>query len=237
MPKLTFAAVRKYAAQSKRREIPDAMAPGLRLVIQPKPSGAKSWALRFRRPDGRPAKLTLGPVDLAGTETSDEPVLGGALTLRQARQLANQIDRKRAQGLDVIEEHKAGRLRQRATAQDRAANTFSAVTREFFADYRTKYKQRPRCWRADALAIGLRYPVGADPATTEPEAIKGGLAANWDAKPVAEIDGNDGARCRQRGTQARRPRTRPSQRRHQRNARTPDACRAVRPVQVVGSAT
>ena len=191
MPKLTVAAVRKYAAQSKRREIPDAMAPGLHLVIQPKPSGAKSWALRFRRPDGRPAKLTLGPIDQAGTETSDEPVLGGALTLRQARQLANQIDRKRAQGLDVIEEHKAARLRQRATAQDRAANTFGAVTREFFADYRTKHKQRPRCWRADALALGLRYPVGADPATTEPEAIQGGLAANWDAKPVAGIDGND----------------------------------------------
>jgi len=33
VPKLTVAAVRKYTAQSKRREIPDAMAPGLHLVI------------------------------------------------------------------------------------------------------------------------------------------------------------------------------------------------------------
>jgi integrase len=191
MPKLTVAAVRKYTAQLKRREIPDAMAPGLHLVIQPKPSGTRSWALRFRRPDGRPAKLTLGRVDLSDKESSDDPVIGGALTLRQARELANQFDRKRAQGLDVIEEHKAARMRQRVAAQDRAASTFGACAREFFADYRTKHKQRPRCWRADALALGLRYPLGADPATAEPEVIKGGLAANWGTKPVAEIDGND----------------------------------------------
>lgn len=191
MPVLTVPSVEKYRAKAHRREISDARAPGLYLVIQPKPSGAKSWALRFRRPDGRPAKLTLGPVDLGDKETSDEPVIGGALTLRAARQLANKIDRDRARGVDVVEERKAARLRQRAAAQDRAANTFGACTREFFAEYRSKHKQRPRCWRADALALGLRYPLGSDPATTEPEAIKGGLAANWDAKPVAEIDAND----------------------------------------------
>jgi integrase len=190
MPKLTVAAVRKYSAKSKRREIPD-VTPGLHLVIQPKPSGARSWALRFRRPDGRPAKLTLGPVDISEKEASDEPVIGGALTLAQARQLAAEIGRKRARGVDVIEEHKAARLRQRTAAEDRAANTFGACAREFFIEYKTKHKTRPRCWRADALALGLKYPLGADPATVEPEAIKGGLAATWDAKPVAEIDGKD----------------------------------------------
>jgi hypothetical protein len=66
----------------------------LHLVIQPRPSGTKSWALRFRRPNGRSGKLTLGRVDLSGKETSDDPVMGGALTLGQARVLANQIDRK-----------------------------------------------------------------------------------------------------------------------------------------------
>jgi integrase len=191
VPKLTVAAVRKYTAKSKRREIPDAMAPGLHLVIQPRPSGTRSWALRFRRPDGRPAKLTLGRVDLSDKEASGDPMIGGALTLRQARELANQIDRKRAQGLDVIEELQAKRRRQQIAARDRAANTFGTCAREFFAEYRTKHKQRPRCWRADALALGLRYPLGANPATIEPEVIRGGLAANWDTKPVAEIDGND----------------------------------------------
>ena len=41
----------------RRREVADAALPGLYLVIQP--SGAKSWALRYRF-GGKPAKLTLG---------------------------------------------------------------------------------------------------------------------------------------------------------------------------------
>ena len=60
--------------------------------------------MRFRRPGGRTAKLTLGPVDLSNKEASDEPVVGGPLTLRQARQLAVKIDRERARGIDVVEE-------------------------------------------------------------------------------------------------------------------------------------
>ena len=43
----------------KRIEKPDAALPGLYLVIQP--SGARSWALRYRK-EGTPAKLTIGPV-------------------------------------------------------------------------------------------------------------------------------------------------------------------------------
>jgi hypothetical protein len=46
----------------------------------------------LRRPDGRTAKLTLGRVDLPDVETSDDPVQGAALTLGQARELAEQID-------------------------------------------------------------------------------------------------------------------------------------------------
>jgi integrase len=41
----------------KRREVADAALPGLYLVVQP--SGAKSWALRYRFA-GKPSKLTLG---------------------------------------------------------------------------------------------------------------------------------------------------------------------------------
>jgi hypothetical protein len=133
-------------------------------VIQPKVSRTKSWALRFRRPDGRSAKLTLGPVDFSDRETKDEPVIGGALTLRAARQLANKIDRQRAMGLDVIEEHKAARSRQRAAAAERAANTFGSCAREFFAAYKTRRQTRPRRWRDAASVLGLRYPPGSDPA-------------------------------------------------------------------------
>ena len=50
--------------------------------------------MRFRRPDGKSAKLTLGRVDLQLTDKKEEkPVLGepahgGALTLGAARQFA-----------------------------------------------------------------------------------------------------------------------------------------------------
>jgi integrase len=191
MPVLTDASVKKYTAQAKRREIPDARATGLYLVIQPKPSGAKSWTLRFRRPNGRPAKMTLGSIDLSDHETKDDPVIGAPLTLGQARVLAAEIERKRKRGTDVIEEHKAAEARKSTAAADRAANSFDACVREFFIDYRTKRKARQRRWRDTASLLGLRYKPGSDPTTAEPELIKGGLVSIWGDKPVASIDGHD----------------------------------------------
>jgi integrase len=188
---LTVAAVRKYTPHDKRRrEIPDAH--GLRLVIQPKPSGSKSWALRFRRPDGKPAKLTLGTVDLSDNEPLDDPVLGAPLTLGQARQLAAKIDRDRKRNVDVIAEYKASKSRQRVEAKDRAENTFGAAVREFLRDHKTKWHARPRRWRGEAALLGLRWPPGCtDPASAEPMVIKGGLSDTWHDKPLASIDGHD----------------------------------------------
>jgi Arm DNA-binding domain len=54
---LTAAAVEKIKPKAARQEIPDARMQGLYLVVQP--SGAKSWAVRYRL-NGRPAKFTLG---------------------------------------------------------------------------------------------------------------------------------------------------------------------------------
>src|SRR5262249_50941050 len=191
MPTLTAAAVLKYAPQAKRRQIPDSKAPGLFLIVQPKPTGTKSWAVRFRRPDGRTAKLTLGKVDLSDIETADAPTLGGALTLRQARELANQIDRKRARGIDVIEEHKAEKSRQRAAAEEQKASSFGLAVREFFADHTTKWGTRPRRWRGDARLLGLAWDKGADPAKAKPEVIAGSLADTWAERDVRAIDAHD----------------------------------------------
>jgi integrase len=189
MPKLTVPGVAKYKPEADRREIRDTQAPGLYLIIQP--SGAKSWALRFRRPNRKPGKLTLGTVDLSD-ESDDAPVIGGALTLGQARQLAAQIDRKRAKGVDVIEDQKAERRRKKAAATDRATNTFGNCLREFVAEYKTRKRQtRPRRWRDDAALLGLRYALGADPADAEPGVIEGSLADTWRDKPIADIDGHD----------------------------------------------
>lgn len=192
MPVLTVPTIRKYRPQAKRREIADSRARGLCLIIQP--SGRMSWAICLRRPDGRSAKLTLGSVDLADKETSDEPVPGAALTLGQARELAAQIDRKRQRGIDVVAEHKAEELRKQTADADRAANSFGACVREFFIDHKTSPKRgakRPRRWREDAATLGLRYPLGSDPAVVVPEIIPAGLAETWADKPVTQIDGHD----------------------------------------------
>jgi integrase len=188
MPVLTAVSVAAARPHKARREIPDAKATGLFLVIQP--SGSKSWAVRLRRPDGKTAKLTLGRVNLTDEETTDKPEHGGTLTLRQARLLATKIDNERASGKDVVAERKEDKLRKRTAAADRAANTFAAAVREFFIDYQTrKWQARPRNWRNDAATLGLRYRIGSDPATVEPETIKGGLAEAWADKPIADIDG------------------------------------------------
>jgi hypothetical protein len=63
---LTAAAAQRLRPGKVRREIRDGGCPGLYLIIQS--GGHRSWALRFRRPGGKPAKLTLGPADLTGQE-------------------------------------------------------------------------------------------------------------------------------------------------------------------------
>ena len=132
------------------------------------------------------AKLTLGPVDFSDRETKDEPVIGSALTLRAARQLANKIDRQRAMGLDVIEEHKAARSRQRAAAADRAANTFGSCAREFFAAYKTRRRAgaTPRpCWGCDIRRAPTR------------RARKLGIGVSCCAAESSACDGRDAIRA------------------------------------------
>ncbi|MCJ2043062.1 site-specific integrase [Methylobacterium sp. J-078] len=59
---LTVQSVERYKPDpEKRLEIPDATLPGFYLVVQP--SGAKSWAVRYRV-NGRPRKYTIGPYPL-----------------------------------------------------------------------------------------------------------------------------------------------------------------------------
>jgi hypothetical protein len=55
--RLTPVAVERMRPTTKRREVSDNVASGLYLIVQP--SGAKSWAVRYRF-DRRPCKLTLG---------------------------------------------------------------------------------------------------------------------------------------------------------------------------------
>lgn len=80
---LTAPAVEKIKPGDRRQEIPDAALTGLYLVVQP--SGAKSFAIRYRH-DGKPRKMTLGPY----------PKLG----LAAAREKAREALRAVSEGID-----------------------------------------------------------------------------------------------------------------------------------------
>jgi Arm DNA-binding domain len=136
---LTAAAVKNHLPGRARREIPDGGCPGLRLVIQP--SGRRSWAMRFRRPDGKTAKLTLGPVDLSGQEAEGEPVVGAPLTLASARRLAAEVHRERARGRDVVSDFAAARRCKQAERETRSTASFGWAAIAFIeghADGRSK---------------------------------------------------------------------------------------------------
>jgi integrase len=63
---LTALAVERAKPGPARREIPDGLLRGLYLIVQP--TGAKSWAVRYRYRSAFPRKLTIGPwpaIDLA----------------------------------------------------------------------------------------------------------------------------------------------------------------------------
>jgi len=114
---LTAAGIARYKPSKQRREIRDSAATGLYLILQE--SGQRSFALRFRKPNGKPAKLTLGPVDISGVEPATAPSLdslGAPLTLAGARQLAAEIHRQRAMGRDIVADMKATKHQRRWVA-------------------------------------------------------------------------------------------------------------------------
>jgi integrase len=73
---LTDLKIKNLALPDKRKEVPDGRVQGLYFVLQP--SGAKSWAVRYRVA-GAPKKLTIGPypaVDLATARRRAQEALG-----------------------------------------------------------------------------------------------------------------------------------------------------------------
>jgi integrase len=176
---LTAAAAAKLRPAKDRREIPDAGCPGLYLVIQP--SGSKSWALRFRRPSGKPAKLVLGSVYAAPkTEPDTAPVIGGHLTLAAAHRLVAELRHQIAQGRDPAATHLAEKQRLRVAAVEGAANTFAVAARDWIEQDASKNTRR---WQEQARLLGL------EPHTLN--LIPKGLAERWLNRPVTEIDGHD----------------------------------------------
>lgn len=121
MPRLTDAAAIKRKPSDKRIEVHDGN--GLYLVIQP--SGAKSWAYRYRV-GGKSRKLTLGTLLIGKADKDAEGDLP-ALSVSEARQRASAAAVKVQRGGDPIVEKKL------KTA--RTSNTVDAMLDAFVADH------------------------------------------------------------------------------------------------------
>jgi integrase len=178
---LTAVTIPKLKAAPVPLEIPDTGCPGLRLVIHP--TGRKTWIMRFRRPDGKNAKLTLGSFDPAA-EAAADPKIGDPLTLAAAHSLAADVKRKRERGIDVIAAHKTEKRVRREAVVGRGSNLFPAAAREFIDSHKVeKTGQKPRRWRETAKRLGLDYPAAGG----EPTIIKGGLCERWSEKAVTDV--------------------------------------------------
>ena len=100
MKRFTDIAIRNLKPKDCAYEVADpARGLGLRVVVWPE--GKKSFVVRYRRPNGKSAKLTLGQV-----------------TLATARKMAGDAHHKLEQGIDPGEEKKAAKRK----AADAAAN-------------------------------------------------------------------------------------------------------------------
>jgi integrase len=149
------------------------------LIIQS--SGHKSWALRYRRPSGKPAKLTLGGVDLSGRESNTDPRLGAPLSLIGARALAAEQLRSLARGVDVGAVHIGEKRREREQASNAAVNSFAAMAHLFVDQHCRKHNRR---WRESATMLGFDY---FDEPNREPVMRKGSLALRWRDRPLRDI--------------------------------------------------
>ena len=189
MAGLTAKAIEQAKPKAARYEKPDSVG-GLYLVVQP--TGAKSWALRFRSPVERDAsgqrkakKLTLGTV-ANGTSKAD-PKIGQPLTLTQARMLATSALESVRQGADpthVRREEKA----KSAAPQD---NTIDAAMVEFLKRYKGKKRQGIR--ESTRLLTATYFGLKPDPSTRGAWTKNGrGVLARWSGRPLSSISKADG---------------------------------------------
>src|SRR5262245_30102000 len=122
----------------KRIEKPDGALPGLYIVVQP--SGTRSWALRYRK-DGKPAKLTIGPVLDRREDAAPEVLpLGQAHTLTEARSAARAALQALGEGKDPAD---AVRARHAAAKADPEHDQVRRLAVSFIDRY---CKPRNRSW-------------------------------------------------------------------------------------------
>lgn len=175
---LTPLGVQRMRPGDKRIVVKDGGCKGLFLTVEP--SGLKRWTMRFRQSDGTLLRMTLGPVDISDTETAAEPEIGRPLSLPAARRLASDVNRQRAMGVDF----KAAKQRQKSEREARSAKTFALAAQDFVEQHS---KRNVRGWVLQARSLGIRPKQEGEGL----ELIPKGLAERWEARPLADIDGDD----------------------------------------------
>jgi integrase len=134
---LTALAVDNLKPTEKRREVPDGKIGGLFMIVQP--SGAKSWALRYRIA-GRPRKFTIGAY----------PKVDLATARKGAQEAAGDI----AGGIDPASRKRASRLAQ--IAANSTARNIETITGSFVQKHLAK-KTKPS-WAKEAERL-LRVEI------------------------------------------------------------------------------
>lgn len=164
---LTAKSVESVKPKSKtRREIPDARMPGLYLIVQP--SGAKSWAVRYRH-GGRPRKLTIGSFP--------------AFDLKAARDRARNAMEAVDGGRDPAREKRKAKSAAKIDAPDR--DLVPAVFALFVERYA---RPKNRSWREGARLLGLM----PDPENPEQLLVKkNGVAWRWRDRRIGEVSKRD----------------------------------------------
>jgi len=138
---LTVKRIENAQAGPTRQEIADGLLVGLYLLVQP--SGAKSFAVRYRYA-GQPRKLTVGAFP--------------AITLEVARDIGAKALRAVAEGRDPATEKKAAKAdakKAEAEAIRGQRDLFENVVREFVERHAMK-NTREASWRETARIFGFR---------------------------------------------------------------------------------
>jgi integrase len=184
----TSLSVKVFRPTSERREIPDPGCRGLYLIVQP--AGSKSWAFRYRF-NGRPKKLTIGPLHL-GTEEPSQAALDQANSLAGARKLASHAASQVALGVDPAKDKKQEKKKARQRAENSELldrDTIEAVARLFIEKY-AKQKTRPSSWLQTARLIGLKPDPEGDDKLVRSES-GGEVLSQWEDRTVHQISRRD----------------------------------------------
>src|SRR5262245_19415117 len=144
--KLSALTVEAWKPSIARQEILDR--DGLYFIVQP--SGAKSWALRYRlKGGGKARKLTIGSYPM--------------FSLKDARSKATELRAEIERGADP---HGAKVTARRHTAE--VGDTFEAVARRYISEYQFRHK---RSWEWTARLLGLTVNGTAEASQCPPLAV------------------------------------------------------------------